>query len=259
MTSWIWGRMRRTFACLAPAIAIPSAAFAEGDSGSDVIPALEEYNAKVRYGESQQAVEEARASVEAFARLKERAIVRGDGRMREFRMLCLKHQAAERWSRDETETTRCLGSPQRRPQAHSRLKMSRVVRGELELESSAVRGDGIAMERFRQCLRAHCWDVAQRLMLREPIRYLQGRRSGAICAGISRLLPGRPGVRPAPELARRAVLSLGLAWPETHAARGDVARGSPEMRSCRRQPALAWFQALSAEARQRWGGSLGSR
>jgi hypothetical protein len=62
--------MRITLACIALAAALPSVALAESDGDMSVTAVLEEYNAKVRSGEIQQAVEGARANVEAFARLK---------------------------------------------------------------------------------------------------------------------------------------------------------------------------------------------
>jgi hypothetical protein len=69
--------MRLTFAGIALAFAIPSAALAESDGGKSVTAVLEEYDAMVRSGEIRQAVDEAGANVAAFARLKEQALVRG--------------------------------------------------------------------------------------------------------------------------------------------------------------------------------------
>jgi hypothetical protein len=65
------------FACIALMIAIPTAALAESDGDRSVTAVLEEYNAMVRSGKIRQAVEEAGANVEAFARLKEQALVQG--------------------------------------------------------------------------------------------------------------------------------------------------------------------------------------
>jgi hypothetical protein len=72
------------FACIALTIAIPSAALAESDGDKSVTAVLEEYNAKVRSGEIQQAVEEAGANVEAFVRLKDQTLVRGQAASASF-------------------------------------------------------------------------------------------------------------------------------------------------------------------------------
>ncbi|RDI57184.1 hypothetical protein [Microvirga subterranea] len=59
--------MKKLIACAILAVALPTVASA----AEDVLPVLEEYNAMVRSGEIQQAMEEAQANKEAFARLKD--------------------------------------------------------------------------------------------------------------------------------------------------------------------------------------------